>query len=207
MDLHPAAAVEDFAVRHCDALSLIHRDLADAVPEAFAMLEPLHPDGVVHGGVLSAVVRDGFLARLTRRGMKVGGLVASEGGFVSVRFADQPRGVCEVHMHPKNLKTGRYLPTTTAPEGLWDDGFAGADYVLSVLWRPSCRAKGLRSASLAAVTSFKDRNQTLIYASTPLPPIDMDSYWTPSVTEDHFEPADDFDDLLPGEEEIDDWSE
>jgi hypothetical protein len=207
MNLQPAQAVEAFATRNSEALSLLHRDFADAVPEAFAMLEPLHPEGLIHGGVLSAVVRDAFLAKLANRGMRAQTLIGTEGQFRSVRFSDGENWPLRVHMHPKSLKTGRYLGTTSTPAGLWEDAFVESMFELAVLWRPSRRTKALRSINLAAVANLDERSQTLIYASAPLPPVRMDSYWEPQVSEELFEPADDFDDLLPGDEETgDDWS-
>lgn len=206
VNLHPTEAVEQFAVRNRDELSQIHRHLADVVPTAFGLLESLHPDGRVHGAVLSAVVRDAFLVQLGQNGMRVGQLVGTEGQFRSIRFTDREYWRCRVHMHPRCLQTGKYLATTMLPETLLGPDVSNVGFDLAVLWKPSAKTKALRSAKLAAVAELEDRNATAIYASTPLPPIGMDSYWSPEVSEQSFDPGDDFDDFLPGEETGDDWS-
>ena len=204
MNLQPAEAVRLFADRNSTELSNVHRELGDAVAAAFALLESLHPDGRIHGGVLSAVVRDTYLVRLAQDRMRIGQLTAVEGQFRSVRFEDANSWGCRVNMHPKSLKTGRYLSTTPVDESLFGPDMVSVEYDLAVLWRPSVKSKGLRSVCLAAVSDIQDRNVTTIHASAPLPPVDMDSYWQPTVTEQHHEPADDFDDYLPGEEETGD---
>jgi hypothetical protein len=150
------------------------------------------------------LVRDAYLVRLDETKMKVSTLTAVERPFRSVRFEDQQHWPCRINMHPKNLKTGKFLSTTAAEEPLFGSDIVGADYELAVLWRPSGKSKGLRTASVAAVRDLDDRSLTTIFASAPLPPVEMESYWQPDVSEEHFEPADDFDDYLPGEEETGD---
>lgn len=202
MNLLPADAVQAFAERNREGLSTIHRELIDVVPAVFAMFEGVHPDGRIHGGVLSAAVRDAFLLRLAKSQMKAGTLRAVEGQFRSVRFHDSDSWPCRINMHPRNLKSGKYLSTTPVADSLF--GPNAIDFELAVLWRPGVQSKGLRSASLAAVADFKDRNNTTIFASTPLPPVEMDVYWEPTVSEDYHQPADDFDDFLPAEGEFGD---
>ena len=181
--------------------------MLDVVPAVFGLLETLHPDGRIHGGVLSALVRDWYLVKLSGMRMKAGALTAVEGQFRSVRFQDGRNWGCRVNMHPKSLKTGRYLSTIPAEETLFGRDIVGVEYELAVLWRPSVKSRGLRSICIAAVKDLQDRNLTTIYASAPLPPVDMSSYWQPEVTEAHHEPLDDFDDYLPGEDETGDDDE
>lgn len=200
MDLQPAEALEQFAVRNRPALSLVHRDLLDVVPAVFAMLEPAHPDGRIHGGVFAALVRDLHLVSLQKSSMRAATLVAEERPFRSVRFKDGEDWRCRVHMHPKAPRTGRFLDTTPAPEPLFGERLPPDGYDLAVLWRPSVKSKGLRSALLAAVSDLDDRNLTTIFASAPLPPVESETYWRPDVSEDVHEPVDDFDDFLSGEE-------
>lgn len=200
MDLLPTESVTTFSMRNGEALARIHGWFADVVPQVFAEMEPRHPDGRIHGGVFSANVRDAFLYEVESGGMTVAGLEAIERPFRSVRFIDREGWGCRVHMHPRSLKTGRYLPTTAAQATLFGDGFEEMPYELAVFWRPSRRTKALQSISLAAVANIEDRHRTVIYASAPLPPVSMDQYWTPTVSDLHIEPMDDFDDYFTEDE-------
>lgn len=204
VDLQPADLVSEFSLRNGEALSQIHELFADIVPQIFAEMEPRHPDGRIHGGIFSGNVRDAFLVELQARAMSVAGLTAKEHPFRSVRFRDELGWPCRVHMHPKSLRTGRYISTTPRPEPLFGAPLDGMELELAVLWRPSPRTKSLKSITLAAVWHLADRNQTVIFASSQLPPIGMHAYWLPEVTEQYFAPADDFDDYFNEDESFGD---
>jgi hypothetical protein len=203
MVLQPEILVSAFALRNSTALSLIHGQFADLVPQVFGELENRHPDGRIHGGVFSANVRDAFLVALENDGLRVDQLLATERQFRSVRFRDQEGWTCRVHMHPRDLRSGSYLPTTPPPEPLFGAPVLDESCELAILWRPSTKQKALRSISLAAVAGLAERSRTVIYASTPLPPISMGQYWQPTTT-NHSQSIDDFDDYFADGEDFGD---
>lgn len=194
VNLLPVDLVSQFSARNGQALGRIHEWFADVVPQIFAEMETRHPDGRIDGGVFSANVRDAFLLEVESAAYNVDGLVATPRPFRSVRFTDGRGWNCRVHMHPKSLKSGRYLSTSPLPDTLFGEAVDAMHCELAILWRPSRRSKALKSICLAAVANLDERNRTTIFASAPLPPVGMSSYWTPQVTEQYDEPMDDFDD-------------